>query len=211
MSVESKLNRLSLDLRNVGLTTSPTSTKSKSQKKSDAVADSWEDDASDIDNATRSPGSDTSFPLEAPGPTHLKSPNSKAIDAERELANPLDLNLASVPPPTPISPQTTTSRADWPSSQISAPRATSYTSQSAPAPKAPTSENDRKRPEKTTATANRLIAGALGIRAPPKTEEQKKYDRAVKEAEIKRKNREKEAKEREKEEAEKANKSMWDS
>lgn len=71
-------------------------------------------------------------------------------------------------------------------------------------------ERDRKRPEKTTATANRLIAGALGIKAPPKTEEQRRYDRALKEQEIKRRNKEKEERKRAEEEDEKAKAAIWD-
>lgn len=71
-------------------------------------------------------------------------------------------------------------------------------------------EEERRRPEKSTAVAGRLIAGALGINAPKKTEEQRAYDRAIKEQEIKRKNREKAAKEREMEEAERAKNAIWD-
>lgn len=67
-----------------------------------------------------------------------------------------------------------------------------------------------KRPEKSTAVANRLIAGALGVRAPKRTEEQRKYDRAMKEQEIRRKNKEKEEEKRKQEEAEKAKAAIWD-
>jgi len=56
-----------------------------------------------------------------------------------------------------------------------------------------------------------MIAGALGIKAPKKTEEQKQYDKALKDAEIKRKNREKEQRERERLEDEKAKAAVWDS
>jgi hypothetical protein len=70
-------------------------------------------------------------------------------------------------------------------------------------------EEERRRPEKSTAVAGRLIAGALGVKAPKKTEEQRAYDRAVKEQEIKRKSREKMAKEREMEEAERAKHAVW--
>jgi len=66
------------------------------------------------------------------------------------------------------------------------------------------------RPEKTDAVAKRLIAGALGVKAPKKTEEQRAYDRAVKEKEMKRRNLEKEATARAKEEAEKAKVAVWD-
>jgi len=67
-----------------------------------------------------------------------------------------------------------------------------------------------KRPEKSTAVANRLIAGALGVRAPKRTEEQRQYDRAIKEQEIRRKNKEKDEASRRLEEAEKAKAAIWD-
>lgn len=66
------------------------------------------------------------------------------------------------------------------------------------------------RPEKTDAVAKRMIAGALGVKAPKKTEEQKAYDRAIKENEIKRRNQEREAAARAKEEAERAKAAVWD-
>jgi hypothetical protein len=66
------------------------------------------------------------------------------------------------------------------------------------------------RPEKTDAVAKRMIAGALGVKATKKTEEQKAYDRAIKEKEIKRRNQEKEAVARAKEEAERAKAAVWD-
>lgn len=66
-----------------------------------------------------------------------------------------------------------------------------------------------RRPEKQTAVAGRLIAGALGIRAPKRTEEQRAYDRAVKEQEIKRRNREREELAKAKEEEERVKASVW--
>ena len=55
-----------------------------------------------------------------------------------------------------------------------------------------------------------MIAAGLGVRAPKKTDEQRQYDRAVKEQEIKRKNREKEDRERAQVEDEKARNAVWD-
>ena len=95
------------------------------------------------------------------------------------------------PPPTPISPQTSQPWVD---------RSTS--------PAAGHSDPAR-RPEKQTAVASRLIAGALGIRAPKRTEEQRVYDRAVKEQEIKRRNREREEQAKAKEEEERVKASVW--
>jgi hypothetical protein len=68
---------------------------------------------------------------------------------------------------------------------------------------------DDRRPEKTDAVAKRMIAGALGVRAPKKTEEQKEYERAVREKERRRKEREGEERRREEEERERARKSVW--
>jgi hypothetical protein len=66
------------------------------------------------------------------------------------------------------------------------------------------------RPEKQTAVASRMIAGALGIRAPKRTEEQRAYDRAIKEKEMKRRNREKEEESKAKQEEERAKAAVWD-
>ncbi|KAJ5852311.1 uncharacterized protein N7529_011696 [Penicillium soppii] len=96
------------------------------------------------------------------------------------------------PPPTPISPQTSN---PW-GGQTASPAA-----QGGPA----------RRPEKQTAVAGRLIAGALGIRAPKRTEEQRAYDRSVKEQEIRRRNREREEQAKAKAEEEKLKISVWDS
>jgi hypothetical protein len=97
------------------------------------------------------------------------------------------------PPPTPISPQTS---APW--------MARSTSSASAQGP--PT-----RRPEKQTAVAERMIAGALGIRVPKRTEQQRAYDRSVKEQEIRRRNREREEKTKAKEEEEKMKAAIWSS
>ncbi|OJK02197.1 hypothetical protein ASPACDRAFT_76612 [Aspergillus aculeatus ATCC 16872] len=104
------------------------------------------------------------------------------------------------PPPTPLSPQTTLNQ-PWPSygNAGSMPRSSDS--------KSPVSG---RRPEKQTAVANRMIAGALGIRAPKRTEEQRAYDRAVKEQEIKRRNKEREEAAKAKEEEERAKAAVWD-
>jgi len=52
--------------------------------------------------------------------------------------------------------------------------------------------------------------GALGLKAPKKTEEQRAYDRAVREKEMRRRNREKEEEERRRVEAERAKVSVWE-
>jgi hypothetical protein len=67
-----------------------------------------------------------------------------------------------------------------------------------------------KRPEKTTAVAGRMIAGALGVRAPRRTEEEREYDRAMREKERKRRTEEKEREKREAEDREARKKAVWD-
>ena len=71
------------------------------------------------------------------------------------------------------------------------------------------SERSNTRPEKTDAVAKRMIAGALGVKAPKRTDEQRAYDRAVKEKEMKRRNQEKEGAARAKEESERAKAAVW--
>ncbi|KAK6957411.1 hypothetical protein Daesc_000196 [Daldinia eschscholtzii] len=72
------------------------------------------------------------------------------------------------------------------------------------------SNSANKRPEKTDAVARRMIASALGVRAPRPTEEQRAYDRAVREKERKRREEEKEAEKKRKEEAERAKVAIWE-
>ncbi|KAJ5682269.1 hypothetical protein N7462_005434 [Penicillium macrosclerotiorum] len=116
--------------------------------------------------------------------TALASPSiaSPTISAE----GPLD------PPPTPISPQTSQ---PWGPGRPESPAARQ--------------KDPNRRPEKQTAVAGRLIAGALGIRAPKRTEEQRAYDRSVKEQEIRRRNREREEQAKAKEEEERLKTSVW--
>ncbi|KAN0067634.1 hypothetical protein V8E54_014199 [Elaphomyces granulatus] len=145
------------------------------------VAEFWEDELSSTSEAE----------LEQETSTVI-SPSSS--NAEDPLA----------PPPTPVS---TFRRQSWaatsrspPSASTSPPGTTRISSPSAP----------RVRPEKQTAVAGRMIAGALGIRPPARTEEQRAYDRAMKEKEIKRRNRAKEEEAKAKEEDDRAKAAIWD-
>ena len=67
-----------------------------------------------------------------------------------------------------------------------------------------------KRPEKTDAVARRMIVAGLGLKAPKLTEEQKAYQRSVREQEKKKREQEKELEKKRKEEAEQAKASVWD-
>lgn len=55
-----------------------------------------------------------------------------------------------------------------------------------------------------------MIAGALGLRAPKLTEEQKAYDRAVREAERKRRDAERAEEKRREEEAARRRREIWE-
>ncbi|KAK6220527.1 hypothetical protein QIS74_06029 [Colletotrichum tabaci] len=122
-------------------------------------------------------------------------------EEDREAAKP-QTDGSKAPPPTPISPSyNTADRSFSPygaadSSALGAP---------------PPTDGDRiRRPEKTDAVARRMIASALGVKVPRMTEEQRAYDRAVKEKERKRRDEEKAAEKRRLEEAEKAKAAIWE-
>ncbi|KAL4742955.1 hypothetical protein BDV11DRAFT_166863 [Aspergillus similis] len=168
------------------------------KKKAPIVADSWEDELelSDQDTDKGSAGLED----------ELASPNVAASLATSPAVaeGPLD------PPPTPISPQTSQ---PWIANAVAAATVGACGPDSMPRSRpasASTARDPNRRPEKQTAVAGRLIAGALGIRAPKRTEEQRAYDRAVKEQEIRRRNREKEEAAKAKEEEEKAKAAIWD-
>jgi len=110
------------------------------------------------------------------------------------------------PPPTPISPNynTSGSRPFPPITGASPTYPPGFDEDDAPG------SGPIKRPEKTDAVARRMIAGALGMRAPKQTEEQRAYDKALREKERKRREEEREQERRRQAEAEKAKQSVWD-
>jgi hypothetical protein len=107
----------------------------------------------------------------------------------------------SAPPPTPISP---TYRTTGPfSSSIEEPA-------SPTAARQPVNDfGPSRRPEKTDAVARRMIASALGVKVPKLTEEQKAYDKAIREQEKKRKDAERAAEKERQAQAEKAKAAIW--
>ncbi|KAK4655640.1 hypothetical protein QC762_304160 [Podospora pseudocomata] len=146
------------------------------------VADSWEDEE---DN------DDASEPEETPlGSTQTGT---------------------NAPPPTPMSP--IAKKQPFSPSALNAPGTFGFTSFDGPgadsSPRSAGAAPDR-RPEKTDAVARRMIAAGLGLRAPRATEEQKAYDRAVKEQEKKRREEERERQRKKEEEAQKAKAAIWD-
>lgn len=88
--------------------------------------------------------------------------------------------------------------------QSSAPLAASWSAAE------PSGTETSRRPEKTDAVARRLIAGALGVRVPKQTEEQKAYNKSLRETESKRREEERAAAKRKEEELEKAKKAIWE-
>src|SRR5437667_9647431 len=102
-------------------------------------------------------------------------------------ADEANVDYPSAPPPTPISPTSVKSGGD---AFITPYALGSSTMEGSPRPD--------HRPEKTDAVAKRMIAGALGVRTPKMTQEQREYERAMKEKEIKRRDRKKEKEAKEK-------------
>ena len=88
------------------------------------------------------------------------------------------------------------------------PRAGGSAGRSQASPRSATDPN--KRPEKTTSTAARLIAAGLGQRAPRRTEEERKYDQAMRVQEKKKRDAAKAEEQKKKDDLEKAKKSIWE-
>ncbi|KAL6807818.1 hypothetical protein GGI42DRAFT_257250 [Trichoderma sp. SZMC 28013] len=182
--MESAISKLAID-------SAKAASKGKAKAKKQLVADSWEDeDVSDEED-------------------------DQATDKEAEEAGtstPSSLTTPAVPPPTPASPLGYDSPHEWASlgsqshsqsqSQSQSPMATSASGSGAGTP--------AKRPEKTDAVARRMIAAGLGLKAPRQTEEQRAYQRSVREQEKKRRDAERAEEERQRELADKAKAAVWD-
>lgn len=160
------------------------SEKSKSKKVESEPVESWEDESSDTET-------------EAGGVSTPARPNTS--------------ELPRAPPPTPFSPGR---RNEQIQSQGSLPEFDfvkgTFDTASADCVPATSLRGDDKRPEKTTAVASRLIAAGIGQRAPRRTEEERKYDQAMKIQEKKKRDQAREAENRKKLEAEQAKKAIWD-
>ncbi|KAI9841754.1 MAG: hypothetical protein M1837_000415 [Sclerophora amabilis] len=125
--------------------------------------------------------------------TKTKTPHRRDISTEFPIA----------PPPTPISPTSSTARREY--EDIGGPWKASDT----------LDDGSRRglggaRPEKTDAVAKRMIAAGLGVRAPKKTEEQREYEKAIKDKEMKKRAQEREAQRKAKEDTEKAKSAIWE-
>lgn len=114
-------------------------------------------------------------------------------DGETPIAYPApNQTVVSTLPPTPMDPAFHTQQ-----------QQSSQASQKA-------TNSSRARPEKTDAVARRMIAASLGLKAPKQTEEQKAYQKSIREQEKKRREQEKLDEKRHKEEVEKAKAAIWD-
>lgn len=167
----------STDTRALASSLSQLNIASSKKPKAAPVADSWEDE--DLS------GEDT----ETDEPSKHKRNTSTAADDEDDGT--------AAPPPTPASPS-----GRYPEDTFDSP----YKSVQPSREQGSGLRTPERRPEKTASVAARMIAGSLGIRAPKRTEEQKEFDKAVKEKEKKRRAEEKERLEQE----EKVKASVWE-
>lgn len=181
--ISSGVSKLSLK------TPAPKGAKAQNTKNPPAVADSWEDE--DISSASEA-GDDTS--------DHEQERDRQASRASSSKAG------TAAPPPTPMSP-TYGSRVSFPPANVNA---ASFDLPSFDASGSSNSASATKRPEKTDAVARRMIASALGVKAPKQTEEQKAYDRAMREKERRRREEEKERERKREEEAARAKEAVWE-
>lgn len=165
-------------------------------KKAEPVADSWEDE--DVSSESES---------EPEVKTEKKSKPQREFGAEPESWED-DVDNNSDDGERAPSPPTSRSRNPEPSTTTSLPPYLDYTGPTGGASSSASSEY--KRPEKTDKVARRMIASALGIKAPKMTEEQRAYDRALREKERKRKEEERERKKKAEEEALKAKAAIWE-
>ncbi|KAF2744220.1 hypothetical protein M011DRAFT_521127 [Sporormia fimetaria CBS 119925] len=172
---------------------SKTPSKPASKPKSPAVAESWDAELSDSsDTGTETPSSKS-----LPKPTSPKERLSAISTSTTDATSP-----PNPPPPTPASPIPFEFPDHVPFAMQSQAQGTGMRGGGSGPP--------TKRPEKTTAVAGRLIAGALGVRAPRRTAEEREYDKAIREKERKRRDAEREKERAEREAAEARKKAIWD-
>ncbi|KAI1133747.1 hypothetical protein F5Y10DRAFT_4291 [Nemania abortiva] len=178
------MTKLSLD----PTSSTSSSSKPKQKPKKKTVVDSWEDEESSASEA------------EAETETESTTPSIQLNTTAQDGV--------AAPPPTPLSPSYGRHGPNG-SLRDSAPWSPGSSTVDGYGYQDAQNDGGTKRPEKTDAVARRMIASALGVRAPKQTEEQKAYDRSVREKERKRREEEREAEQRRKEEVEKAKAAMW--
>ncbi|KAL9608675.1 MAG: hypothetical protein Q9167_006510 [Letrouitia subvulpina] len=120
-----------------------------------------------------------------------------------------DSSLPNAPPPTPVSP--VAQRRGSRSRPLTAWSSPTYKSNMLDQDTAATPSQPRiSRQEKSTAAAGRMIAGALGVKVPEKSEEALAYEKAVRDKEARRIRKEKEARVRDEEQMTLAKKQIWE-
>ena len=184
---------LDTNLRGLSLSSkqgSSRSAKSKSTGGKKSVADSWEDDyeGNELPSTPNSPleAEDCSSDLQ-----------SKKL-SENTTSRPQSSDYPSAPPPTPVSPRTS-QHVDF----------SSFESRGL-GPSTAGGRESGERPEKTTAAASRMIAAGLGVRAPRRTEEERRYDKVLAENERRKRDSERERARKVEAEREKARRDMWE-
>ncbi|CAK7266745.1 hypothetical protein SEPCBS119000_002187 [Sporothrix epigloea] len=153
------------------------------KKERQEVVDSWEDDVVSSDDGGSGDDKNDGKTSALPSQTKTQPASTAAPSSQLSI-----LSYPSSSSSTPLS-------ADW-----DHPVATDRSSSNPPS----------RRPEKTDAVARRLIAGALGIRAPKMTDERRAYEKAVREAERKRRDESRAAEKQRQEETERQKKAIWD-
>lgn len=177
-----------------------------SKKSQEPVADSWEDEDVSGDEAEAAAAAAAAETKQDEDEDQSKDVDTTGFSTPSSLATP------AVPPPTPASPLGYESPHEWASlasqsqSQSQSPMATTASASATGSG----SGTPARRPEKTDAVARRLIAAGLGIKAPRQTEEQRAYQRSVREQEKKRREEAKAEEERRRAEEEKAKMAVWE-
>ncbi|KAL2369291.1 hypothetical protein RJZ57_006313 [Blastomyces gilchristii] len=198
---------LHASFKNLSINTDPTTKKTPPRKKSSPVTESWEDEPLSSPSSSSDEHEDGITP---PASATLRSPiTTTTTSSSTGSSTPSSQVQAGThaPPPTPISPQNS-SLPRWVPDLPSACNSIPPPRHAASTPSPPSGME--RRPEKQTAVASRMIAGALGIRAPKRTEEQRAYDRAMREKEAKRRERERELANMRRMEEERAKAAVWE-
>lgn len=177
------------------------SAKSKSKKAKEPVAESWEDE--DVSSSSSSEDEDG----EEAESDEAQDRDSPEGGYEVGTSTPSSLATPAVPPPTPASPLAYDSPGEW---AARSPMDTGSGSGSGSGSGNGNGTPPARRPEKTDAVARRMIAAGLGLKAPRQTDEQRAYQRSVREQEKKRREAERAEEQRRREMADRAKAAVWE-
>ncbi|KAK3390500.1 hypothetical protein B0H63DRAFT_117298 [Podospora didyma] len=200
----SSVSKLSLETSSKVKAAAAPRLKASQAKKVPVVADSWEDEDVSSSDEAGGEGDDIEDDSQRSSPEEERVPG---LSTSRGKAG------TSAPPPTPMSP-TYSKRPFSPMAATASGRLSPVfdlpydgPSRDLPAAARP---SDPKRPEKTDAVARRMIASALGMKVPKLSDEQRAYDRAVREKERRRREEEKILEKKREEEVAKARQAVWE-